>query len=160
MRAVAWALAFLACAYAGGLSAARVVLVSDGDSITVVAQGREQRIRLWGIDAPERGQPWSRVSRESLARRALNREASIEDRGPDGFGRTLARVRVDGVDLGEAQVADGMAWVFRRYTDDPALVAREDEARNARRGLWKQAAPEAPWIWRARQRATTGSAVP
>jgi micrococcal nuclease len=160
MRAAAWAIAFLACAFAGELPAARVVQVSDGDSITVVEQGREQRIRLWGIDAPERGQPWSRVSRDSLARRALHREASIEDRGPDGWGRMLARVRVDGVDLGEAQVADGMAWVFRRYTADPALVALEDNARRERRGLWKQAAPEAPWIWRERQRATNGSAKP
>lgn len=146
MRIAAVLVAALACAIAGAAVAARVVNVADGDSLTLLDGGREERVWLWGIDAPERGQPWSRASRDALARRAMHRDASVEPRGVDGFGRRLARVRVDGVDLAAAQVGDGMAWVFRRYTDDAARnlarreagtavgVARTSAERDARAG--------------------------
>lgn len=148
------ALALAALVVAGaarGDFAARVVHVSDGDTLTVVTRGREVRIRLWGIDAPEHGQPWSRRARDALASRALRREALVAVRGTDAYGRTLARVRVDGVDLAEAQLRDGYAWVYRRYTSDERLVALEDDARAARRGLWSRADAEPPWLWRERQ---------
>jgi len=128
----------------------RVVSVADGDTLTVRDGARDVHVRLWGIDAPERGQPWSKRSREALAARVLRRDVTVEGRGKDSYGRVLARVRIDGVDMAEAQVRDGWAWVFRRYTDDAALMALEAEARAARRGLWASPDPEAPWQWRAR----------
>ena len=152
----------LGLAFAVGLAATagaaeltgRVVAVADGDTLTVLVDGRrEVRVRLWGIDAPERGQPWSRRSRDGLAARALRRDARIAERGTDGFGRVLARVSVDGADLAEAQLRDGYAWVFRRYTSDPGLLALEDAARAARRGLWSRREPEPPWRFRDRTQA-------
>ena len=135
----------------------RVVGVADGDTLTVLVGSRQVRVRLWGIDAPERKQPWSSRSRDALVARAMHRDAIVATRGTDGYGRTLARVAVDGVDLGEAQVRDGMAWVYRRYAKDRAMIAFEDDARAARRGLWSLPEPEPPWAWRARE--TRASAV-
>lgn len=153
------ACAFAALATAGAACAdftGRVVGVADGDTLTVLVGARQVRIRLWGIDAPERAQPWSSRSRDALAARAMHRDARVATRGTDGYGRTLARVAVDGVDLGEAQVRDGMAWVYRRYSKDRAMIALEDDARAARRGLWSLPDPEPPW--RFRERASPRSA--
>lgn len=156
--ALALAVAFAATAGATELTG-RVVAVADGDTLTVLLDGtREARVRLWGIDAPERGQPWSRRAREALAARAMHRDAQVVERGTDGFGRMLARVSVEGVDLAEAQLRDGYAWVFRRYTTDPALFALEEAARAARRGLWSQRDPEPPWRFRDRTQAVPSGA--
>ena len=151
----ALAVAGAACADFSG----RVVGVADGDTLTLLVGSRQVRVRLWGIDAPERRQPWSSRSRDALAARAMHRDALVATRGTDGYGRTLARVAVDGVDLGEAQLRDGLAWVYRRYTKDRAMIAIEDEARAARRGLWSLPDPESPWAWRARE-ARTSAASP
>lgn len=162
-RAAAIAFCAVVALAAGGAASAdftgRVVGVADGDTLTVLDGSRQVRVRLWGIDAPERGQPWSRRAREGLAARAMHRDALVATRGTDGYGRTLARVAVDGVDLGEAQLRDGMAWVYRRYAKDPAMIAFEDDARAARRGLWSLPDPEPPWAWRARE-ARTSTATP
>jgi endonuclease YncB( thermonuclease family) len=162
------AAAIAACAVAALASAGaacadltgRVVSVADGDTLTVLVGSRQVRVRLWGIDAPERGQPWSRRSREALAARAMHRDASVATRGTDGYGRTLARVAVDGVDLGEAQLRDGMAWVYRRYSKDRAMIALEDDARAGRRGLWGTRDPEPPWAWRERKGTGSGRRAP
>jgi endonuclease YncB( thermonuclease family) len=162
VRVAALALGAAAALAAGSARAdftGRVVGVADGDTLTVLDGTRQVRVRLWGIDAPERGQPWSSRSRDALAARAMHRDALVATRGTDGYGRTLARVAVDGVDLGEAQVRDGMAWVYRRYTKDRPMIAIEDEARAARRGLWSLPDPEPPWAWRARE-ARTSDASP
>jgi endonuclease YncB( thermonuclease family) len=128
----------------------RVVSVHDGDTLRAIDEGKvEQRIRLAGIDAPERGQAFGNVSRERLAALTMGQpvEVYIEDR--DRYGRTVARLEAGGVDVCRQMVADGLAWHFTRYSDDPALAAAEIEARAERRGLWRDPAPVAPWDWRA-----------
>jgi endonuclease YncB( thermonuclease family) len=130
--------------------AGRVVAVHDGDSLTVLVDRTEVRVRLAGIDAPERGQPYASASRRALARRVAGREVLVEASGRDGFGRTLGVVSVDGADVNRAQVRDGMAWVFRRFSQDAALLALEEDARRERRGLWRDARPETPWSFRER----------
>ena len=126
----------------------RVVGIADGDTLTVMHEQRPVRVRLFGIDAPEHGQPFASRARESLSELAHGRDADVDERGRDTYGRVLGRVRVAGVDVNAEQVRRGYAWVFRRYTRDPVLLALEDDARAARRGLWRDAAPVAPWTWR------------
>lgn len=130
--------------------AGRVVAVHDGDTLTVLVDRREVRVRLAGIDAPERGQPYADASRRALAARVAGRHVVVFARGRDGYGRTLGVVRVEGVDANRAQVRDGWAWVFRRYSADATLLALEEEARRERRGLWRDPQPVAPWTWRER----------
>lgn len=129
----------------------RVVAVHDGDTITVVAAGRNIRVRLHGIDAPERGQPFSNASRHALEALVAGREVRILERGHDGYGRLLGRVLHGTLDVNAEQVRLGHAWVFRRFVDDATLLALEAEARAARRGLWRDPQALAPWQWRARR---------
>ena len=72
------------------------------------------------------------------------------ERGTDSYGRTLGRVLVAGSDANAAQVRDGYAWVYRRFENDPALIAQEAEAKAAGRGLWRDPEPLPPWVWRER----------
>lgn len=141
---------------------ARVVKVADGDTLEVVREpgpdgaggGERLRIRLFGIDAPERGQPWSRRAQSALAERTLRKQVRINAVETDRYGRTVGEVYADDVCVGCELVREGHVWVYRRFTHDPVLLALEAEARAARRGLW--ALPEAervpPWEWRQRQR--------
>jgi endonuclease YncB( thermonuclease family) len=131
--------------------AGRVVAVHDGDTITVLVAGRDIRVRLAGIDAPERGQPFRNASRHALEAQVAGREVRVVERGRDGYGRVLGRVYVGQVDVNAEQVRAGYAWVFRRFAQDPALLALEAEAKAAQRGLWRDRKPVPPWLWRERQ---------
>jgi endonuclease YncB( thermonuclease family) len=138
-----------------------VVRIADGDSFAVArsSAASKEEIRIFGIDAPERGQPWSRRAREALSERVFGKIVRIEPVERDRHDRIVARVTADGVPVGDQQVREGHAWVFRRYTDSKALLALESEARTARRGLWSL--PEAeqvpPWEWRRGVREAAGA---
>ncbi len=138
---------------------ARVTRVSDGDTLTVVDQrGREYRVRLTGIDAPEIGQPFSQISRSHLARLAGNQPVRITWEKTDRYNRLLGFVSRDGVNFNLAQLEAGLAWFYRAYEMDLPRTERsrfdqaEQEARTARRGLWRDASPLAPWDYRASRR--------
>lgn len=140
---------------------ARVVRVFDGDTVEVVREpgpegGRTERlrIRLHGIDAPERGQPWNRRAREALAARTLGKTVRINAVETDRYGRTVGEMYADDVCVGCELVREGHVWVYRRFTDDRVLLALEADARAARRGLWSLPESERipPWEWRARER--------
>jgi endonuclease YncB( thermonuclease family) len=150
-----WVAAFVVLLFVGPGPAradfcGRVVSVHDGDTVTILSGGVERRVRLVGIDAPERGQPYGSAARRVLSARIAGRDVQAIERGADSYGRTLARLRVDGADVNALQVRDGFAWVFRRFENDPALIVLEDEARAARRGLWADPEPVPPWAWRER----------
>ena len=146
--ALAVALSFVACA--AHAFAGKVIGVSDGDTLTVLDRQQPVRVRLAGIDAPEIGQPFARRAKSSLSELAYGKVALVDAHERDVYGRVLGRVRVGGVDLNAEQVRRGYAWVFRRFTHDPKLIALEDDARAARRGLWAGGAPIPPWTWRDR----------
>lgn len=130
--------------------AGRVVAVHDGDTITVLVAGRDIRVRLAGIDAPERGQPFRNASRNALEAQVAGREVRVVERGRDGYGRVLGKVYVGPIDVNAEQVRAGYAWVYRRFAQDPALLALEAEAKAAQRGLWRDRKPVPPWTWRER----------
>jgi endonuclease YncB( thermonuclease family) len=129
---------------------ARVVAVLDGDTIEVVVGRERRRIRLAGIDTPERGQPWAERAKRALSERVFGREVRVNAVDTDRYGRTVGEVYAENVCVACELVRAGHAWVYRKFSDDPVLLALEAEARAARRGLW--ALPEAerapPWEWR------------
>jgi len=143
--------AWLLGAGSAGVLEGRVVAVQDGDSIEVLSGGERVEVRIFGIDTPERGQPWAERSKRALSARVAGREVRVNEVDVDRYGRTVGEVYADGVCVGCELVREGHAWVFRRYTDDPVLFELEADARAARRGLWSL--PEAqrtpPWEWRA-----------
>ena len=156
-----------------------VVGVADGDTLTLLVEPGEAhgsevrpvsrlrqspapaqiRVRLEGIDTPERAQPWGNRARQSLADKVLRRRVRVGSEGEDRYGRLLGRIYLGGRDINREMVREGHAWVYRRYTSDPGLISDEGAARAERAGLWSL--PEGdqvpPWDWR-RQRRRSGSA--
>ena len=132
---------------------ARCVGITDGDTITVLVGADRKKIRLEGVDAPERGQPFSNRSRQFISSLVSNREVRILPREQDRYGRLVARVRVDDLDLSLELVRAGLAWHYKRYSSDPGLAAAELQARTERLGLWSLTAPVPPWEVKRRSRA-------
>ena len=121
---------------------ARVVTVVDGDTVDVRrADGRTARIRIHAIDCPENGRPFAAVARRFTRSLVFDRDVLVLPVDRDRYGRTVARLRVDGTDVSESLVEAGLAWHMRQYSDDARLDALEREAREARRGVWRDAAP-------------------
>jgi len=127
---------------------ARVTGVADGDTMYVDLDGKSTRVRLGRIDAPEKAQPFGRRSEQSLRELVGKRVVSISWREIDRYGRPIVDVMVDGLDVNAEQVRRGYAWVYRQYSHDPTLLASEREAREQGRGLWADAHPIEPRLWR------------
>jgi len=147
---VATAAILAVCIALGG----HVVAVHDGDTLTLLNDRQQIKVRLVEIDAPELGQPFGKRSKQSLSDLCYSKSAVLEARGQDKYGRTLARVTCDGQDANAEQVRRGMAWVYEKYAPkDSPLYRLQDEAKTARRGLWADPSPIPPWEWRAKKKA-------
>lgn len=130
---------------------ARVVHVADGDTITVEpAEGGDRvKIRLHGIDAPESRQAYGQAAKGFVVEAVLFKPVDIEEKAIDKYGRTVAVVHVADTTLQEMLLASGYAWVWTRYCKNcKDWVAIERTAVKAKRGLWQDEEPVAPWIWR------------
>lgn len=131
-----------------------VVTVFDGDTVIVRTSGRKVRVRLDEIDAPEFKQDGGEQSRRALADLIMGRRVRVVANGIDDYGRIIGRIYLsapaaDGVaDVNAEMVRSGNAWAYRQYLRDEALLALEDEARRARRGLWSRAGAVPPWEYR------------
>jgi micrococcal nuclease len=143
---------------------ATVVGISDGDTITVLVDRQQLRIRLHGIDAPEKGQPYSDAAKRYLSAGTHKRTIRIVNKGKDRYGRTLAVLYLPtdagDLDVNADMVNTGLAWSYRQFSKDYA--ANEDAARRDRRGLWQDPHPVPPWQWRkpAARKASAGLSGP
>lgn len=133
----------------------KVVRVADGDTITVLDEQMQQhKIRLAGIDAPERRQAFGQRSREFLASLVAAQQVEVETEKTDKYGRSVGKVLLQGRDVNLAVVAAGLAWHYKEYESEQSPSDRmlyanaEQEARKLRKGLWVDPYPEAPWDWR------------
>lgn len=137
---------------------AKVTSVVDGDTLHVVGDdGVELVIRVEGIDCPESGQPYGGVARRFTRAEAFDRRVQVRVMDTDRHGRLVARVYLDGTDLSVRLLRAGLAWHYTDYSHDPVLAAAEQEARRAKRGLWSDASPVAPWLWRRQSRESHAS---
>ena len=131
----------------------RVVGVADGDTITVLVGVEPRRVRLAGVDAPEKGQPFGQRAKQALSRLVFGRTVRVVVHGQDRYGRTLGEVRLpDGGSLNELLVEEGWAWHYTRYSKDQRLAEREATARRSRRGLWVDSRAMPPWEFRMANR--------
>lgn len=128
--------------------AGRVVAIADGDTLTLLLNREEHRIRLAEIDTPERGQAWGTRARQALADLVFNRDVTVDVIDVDRYGRKIGRIWQGSVDVNRELVAGGHAWVYRQYLTDRSLLEDERAAREAARGLWSGPDPVAPWDWR------------
>lgn len=127
---------------------ARVVAVHDGDTISVLREGRSVRLRLHGIDCPELGQAFGRAAKQTTSSLVFKRDVHVVPVDIDQYGRLVADVFVGSTSINLELVRRGFAWHFTRYSRDAALANAEREARSARRGLWADPRPVPPWAWR------------
>ena len=126
-----------------------VVAVADGDTITVLDAGKTQhKIRLSGIDAPEKKQPFGDKAKQSLSDLVFGKTVQIDADKTDRYGRKVGKALVDGVDANLEQVKRGLAWHYKAYQRDQSPDDRLAYAAAARLGLWQDAVPVAPWEWR------------
>lgn len=156
----------------GSVYRATVVRVADGDTITVRdTDGAQHKIRLHAVDAPELKQAHGVKSHGWLSDQLLNRQVKIRVIDKDRYQREVAKVLIPGADCGDTVceedqdvnlklIEHGMAWWYREFAKSQSSKDRrlyneaEDQARAQRLGLWQQASPQAPWEWRAEQRAS------
>lgn len=131
----------------------QVIGITDGDTLKLLVDRREVKIRLANIDAPERKQAFGNRSRQSLSELCWEMDADYQVQDIDRYGRTVATVICGGVNVNRAQVERGMAWVYPKYNKANTLPELQERARSERRGLWVDPAPVAPWEWRTRQRS-------
>ena len=152
-----WAGLLVVTAMAGVLHAetlkGRVVGVADGDTLTVLVDLREVRVRLAEIDAPEKKQPFGTVAKASLAAMTFGRAVTLDVQDTDRYGRKVARVYAGEQDVNLEQVSRGMAWAYRKYARDERIMEAESDAREAGRGLWMAPGAVPPWEWRKGRRS-------
>jgi len=126
-----------------------VVKIADGDTLTLLTSSNEKiKVRLAGIDTPERKQPFGSEAKQALSELVFQKKALIEVETKDRYGRTVGIVFVDGQNINYELVRQGMAWVYRKYTNDEILYELEAQAKTKKTGLWADAKPIAPWSWR------------
>ena len=142
----------------------RVVAVSDGDTIKVLdSEKRQHTIRLSGIDAPEKAQPFGQRSKENLSSLVFGKTVSVEWSKHDKYGRIVGKVLMDGTDTNLEQIKAGMAWFYRRYakelaaSDADAYERAEGLAMSQKQGLWQSDTPVPPWEKKKKIAADKGS---
>jgi len=127
-----------------------VISIADGDTLTVLDEGKQQhKIRLEGIDSPEGGQAFGDAAKQALSSKVFGKFPWVEWRDTDKYGRTLGHVYLDGRHVNLEMVAEGFAWHYKQYSNDPRLANAEFVARGKRLGLWSDSSPPvAPWDFR------------
>jgi endonuclease YncB( thermonuclease family) len=137
----------------------RIVGVSDGDTLTLLDAGKQtHKIRLSGVDAPEKKQAYGQQSKLNLSNLAYGHEATADCPKRDRYRRAVCVVTVAGKDVGLLQIHQGLAWWYRAYAHEQRAQDRrgyeraEQMAREKRLGLWRERDPKAPWEWRRERR--------
>lgn len=145
-------LAFLAPALADSFHG-KVVAVYDGDTITVLENRTQHKIRLHGIDTPERGQDFGTRSKQALSGLVFGSYVQVEVLDKDRYGREIGMIHYDGQNVNLWMLRNGWAWHYKKYDKSPEFAAAEVKARQEGLGLWRGKEPTPPWEWRARQQA-------
>jgi endonuclease YncB( thermonuclease family) len=125
----------------------KVIGIVDGDTFDLLDDSNQTiRIRMEGIDAPERGMPFYQVAKKQLSSLCFGKRIVVQITQAESGNRKIGFSYLsDGTELSHAMIRAGLAWHFTRYNDDPDLARLEQEAREARRGLWKDPNPIPPW---------------
>ncbi|MDR3077443.1 MAG: thermonuclease family protein [Planctomycetota bacterium] len=144
--------------------------VTDGDTISVMRDGKPVKVHLYGIDCPESGQPWSDQARQLTGDLCYGQDVIVTLVDTDLYGRMVGLVSISSVHPGEAAfdvnaalVEAGMAWVYPQYCKIPECARwreLETKAKAARKGLWERDNPTPPWEWRRGRRMKDAGKAP
>ena len=148
MRALLIIICFFSCSTEQ--QTGKVVKVVDGDTFDLMSD-KKIRIRMFGIDSPERGQSFSVKAKEFTAGLIAGKEITVTIINKDRYGRFVCDVYLDnGTSVNAEIVKAGYAWHFTRYSNDDELARLQEEARASKRGLWQDSNPVPPWEFRRR----------
>ena len=130
----------------------KVIKVADGDTITILdSENNQIKIRLYGIDAPEKAQDFGKVSREYLAELVAGKTIDVTVINIDHYGRSVGRIKIDDKEVAEEMLKSGLAWLYTAYCKIPECEhwkELENQARVAKIGLWSNPTAQEPWQWR------------
>ena len=153
------ALLFISCGLNAGTIQGKVVSVADGDTITVLdATNTQHKIRLQGIDAPEKAQAFGQKSKQSLSQLVHSKQVTVEFQKKDKYDRSVGKVVLNGTDVCLEQIKLGMAWHYKHYESEQPKEDRETyaqaeiAARTNAIGLWKDKQTIPPWEYRRQQK--------
>jgi endonuclease YncB( thermonuclease family) len=132
----------------------KVVGVSDGDTITIIHRGKGEKIRLYGIDCPEKSQAFGKRAKQFTSNMVFGKTVEVRPVTIDRYGRTIAWIYVNGTSLNEELLRAGLAWHYKRYSRERHLAELEIEARQNKAGLWSDPHTIPPWDFRRGKRAT------
>jgi micrococcal nuclease len=135
----------------------RVISILDGDTIEVLHNKRAERIRLSGIDCPEKGQAYGHKAKNAVADLVFGKEVMLQTHGLDKYGRTIADVLLqNGKNVNQELVKDGWCWWYRKYAPANFVLEKlEKDARDSKNGLWVDPTPVPPWVYRKAKRGQT-----
>lgn len=135
---------------------AKVIGVSDGDTITVLHDTKPEKIRLAEIDCPEKTQAFGAAAKHRTSELAFGKIVTVDVIGHDRYKRSIAQVELpDGRNLNRELVDQGLAWCYRKYSNNPDLISLEAKARDSRRGLWSAPNPVPPWTFRKQEKTSS-----
>ena len=141
---------------ASNIISGKVVKVADGDTITILnSQNKQIKIRLYGIDAPEKAQDFGNVSKEHLANLVAGKNIDATVIDIDRYGRSVSRINIDGKEVAEEMLKSGLAWLYTSYCKIPECKQwkeLETQAKTAKIGLWSNPTSQEPWKWRKEHR--------
>ncbi|MCT7528788.1 thermonuclease family protein [Aliarcobacter cryaerophilus] len=130
----------------------KVVKVSDGDTITILASDKIQyKIRLNDIDAPEKKQAFGNKSKDNLAKYIAGKTVTVKYNKTDKYKRILGTIYYNNTDINLQQVKDGYAWVYKKYSNNQTYYKAEKLARDKKTGLWVDKNPLEPWEFRKKK---------
>lgn len=130
---------------------AKVIKIIDGDTVVVLKDDKTQiKLRLAEIDAPEKHQPWGNRSRKAISNLIFGHKVKVIVSGQDRYGRSIAHLKIHGMDVNQEMITTGNAWVYKKYSKDQKLLAAEKTARKQKIGLWSLTPDEIlpPWEFR------------
>ncbi len=129
----------------------KVVSVSDGDTIKVLHDGKVEKIRLYGIDTPEKAQDFGQKAKALTSSLVAGRNVEVQQKDVDRYGRIVGLVTIDGRNLNELIVRNGYAWVYRQYCQEKFCadwIKTEATAKQLKKGMWSDPHIIPPWEWR------------
>lgn len=126
----------------------KVVSIADGDTVTVLYQNQQHKIRLSGIDAPESHQAFGEKSKKALADKVFGKEVKVEWSAQDKYHRILGEIFLGERRISEEMISDGLAWHYKQYSKDQNLAKAEVTAKQLKKGLWIDPNPIPPWEFR------------
>ena len=124
----------------------KVISIHDGDTITILQNKQQIKVRLFGIDAPELKQPYGKKSKQFLVNLVAGQMVEVEESGEDRYKRMIGTIYLNGTDINAQMVENGYAWVYRKFSKK--YTPQESKAKKQSLGLWRDKEPIPPWEWR------------